>query len=95
LIIGAEVGDRAREAITIGSIGLLHDHRGNWQAALDFYEQALLIHREVEGRLGEAITPRSGPATPGCGRPAAHGRGVTAVDEHLVPKVILKGRRAC
>jgi hypothetical protein len=29
------------------------------------------------------------------GRPATYGRGVTAVDEHLVPKVILKGRRAC
>jgi hypothetical protein len=28
-------------------------------------------------------------------RPAAHGRGVTAVDEHLVPKVILKGRCVC
>jgi hypothetical protein len=34
----------------------VHHNRGDLAAALDYYEQALLIHREVGNRAGEAVT---------------------------------------
>jgi tetratricopeptide (TPR) repeat protein len=34
----------------------VHHHRGDWQAALDYYQRALPVYREVGDRAGEATT---------------------------------------
>jgi tetratricopeptide (TPR) repeat protein len=51
-----EISDRAGEATTLNSIGLVHAGRGERQAALDYFEQALPIMREIRDRTSEAAT---------------------------------------
>ncbi|WP_203794800.1 tetratricopeptide repeat protein, partial [Actinoplanes derwentensis] len=41
---------------TLTNIGLVYDGLGDRQRALDFYQQALPIRREVGDRAGEATT---------------------------------------
>jgi tetratricopeptide (TPR) repeat protein len=50
------VGDRRREAITLGNRGLLLDQLGESDQALEQYEQALAIQREIGDRKSEATT---------------------------------------
>jgi tetratricopeptide (TPR) repeat protein len=51
-----EISDRAGEATTLNSIGMVHAGWGDRQAALDYFEQALPIMREVRDRASEAAT---------------------------------------
>ena len=47
-------GNRGGEAVTLNNISVLHHNLGNNQKALEFYEQALLLLREVGDRGNEA-----------------------------------------
>ena len=49
-------GDRGNEAATLSNIGRVYDGLGDRQRALDYYQQALPIRREVGDRAGEATT---------------------------------------
>src|SRR5438132_6940202 len=53
------MGDRAGEAITLSRIGLVYSDLGEKQKALDYYNQALPLHRAVGNRSGEARTLNS------------------------------------
>lgn len=46
---------RSGEAVTLGQMGSIHSRLGDYQRAIDFYEQALAIDREIENRHDEAI----------------------------------------
>ena len=51
-------GDRRREGIALGELGLLHLERGRLDAALSHHEAALAIAREARNRRGEGIALR-------------------------------------
>ncbi|HYH85194.1 MAG TPA: CHAT domain-containing protein [Pyrinomonadaceae bacterium] len=48
------LGDRGREAVTLGSIGMIYDSLSDNQKALDYYSQALPLFRAAGDRPGEA-----------------------------------------
>ena len=50
------MGDRGGEATTLNNIGAVYDALGDKRKALDFYEQALPLQRQVGDRGGEATT---------------------------------------
>ena len=50
------MGDRSGEAVTLNNIGLVYNNIGKAQEALKYFQQALLISREVGDRSGEAVT---------------------------------------
>src|SRR5207237_10634316 len=50
------VGDRRMEAITLNNIGLVHKTLGDNQKALDFFNQALELRRDVNDGPGEGVT---------------------------------------
>ena len=50
------MGNRSGEAMTLTSLGVLYDSLGEKQKAIDYYNQALPIHRAVGDRSGEATT---------------------------------------
>ncbi len=50
------MGDRGGEATTLNNIGVVYDDLGDKRKALDFYEQALPLQRQVGDRWGERIT---------------------------------------
>jgi CHAT domain-containing protein/Tfp pilus assembly protein PilF len=50
------VGDRAEEATTLNNIGSVYKDLGENQRALEYYKQALSLHRTVDNRDGEANT---------------------------------------
>jgi tetratricopeptide (TPR) repeat protein len=56
LPIRFEVGDRAGEATTLNNIGMLHNERGDLDAAMRSLKQALPILREVGDRVREPTT---------------------------------------
>jgi tetratricopeptide (TPR) repeat protein len=56
LSILRDVGDRAGEATTLNNLGTVHDELGDRQRALEYLEQAVLIHRDVGDRAGESVT---------------------------------------
>ena len=50
------MGDRGGEATTLNNIGGVYSALGDKRKALDFYEQALPLRRQVGDRGGEATT---------------------------------------
>ena len=50
------MGDRAGEGTTLNNIAVVYDNQGRYQEALETYEQALAILREVGDRAGEGTT---------------------------------------
>ncbi|NJN22740.1 MAG: tetratricopeptide repeat protein, partial [Leptolyngbya sp. RL_3_1] len=44
------------EGRTLGNLGLAYDHLGQYEQAIDFYEQRIAIAREIGDRAGEALT---------------------------------------
>ena len=48
--------DRAQEATTLNNIGLVYANIGQPKEALNYYQQSLLISREVDDRAQEATT---------------------------------------
>jgi len=52
--VSREVGDRAREASTLNSLGVSYDALGDKQKALECYDQASQISRKIGDRIGEA-----------------------------------------
>jgi tetratricopeptide (TPR) repeat protein len=50
------VGDRGGEATTLINIGAVYDALGEQRKALEYYEQALLLFRQVGDRRGESNT---------------------------------------
>ena len=53
-MITREISDRATEAKTLNSIGLMNRLLGNYPEALDYYQQSLVITREISDRAIEA-----------------------------------------
>jgi len=53
LFIVQEIGDRRGLGINLTNIGLVYNNLGQYQKALDYYQQALFIHREIGDRHGE------------------------------------------
>ena len=51
-----KVGDRALEASALNNIGKIYDGIGKPKEALNYYQQALPIRREVSDLVGEAMT---------------------------------------
>lgn len=56
LQIERQIGDRAGEGSSLGSIGVAHANLGRPDSALTYYQQALQISREVRNRIGEGQT---------------------------------------
>ncbi len=56
MLIRREIGDRAGEGITLNNIGAVYDHQGQYDQALNQYQQALVIRREIGDRAGEGTT---------------------------------------
>lgn len=54
-MIEREIGDRRAEGTTLGNLGNAYAALGRAPKAVEFYEQALIIHREIGNRAGEAI----------------------------------------
>jgi tetratricopeptide (TPR) repeat protein len=50
-----EIGHQPGVANQLGNLGIIHYLMGNLSTALEFYERALRIHREVSDPLGEAM----------------------------------------
>ena len=50
------ISDRAGEAITLSSIGLVWHDLGANHKALGFYNRTLLVFQQVGDRVGEAMT---------------------------------------
>lgn len=51
-----EIGDRATEARTLNSIGVVNQYLGNYLEALEDFEQSLLITQEIGNLATEAGT---------------------------------------
>ena len=51
-----EVEDRKGEGVALNNIGMVHDSRGRYAEALEAYQQALAIRRDVGDRAGEGVT---------------------------------------
>ena len=41
------MGNRAGEGTTLNNLGLVYDSLGQYPQAIEYYQQALFIHREV------------------------------------------------
>src|SRR5262249_19116309 len=50
------LGDRYREAGLMALAGTIHRSQGEYQKALDSYEQARLLFKSLSKRFGEALT---------------------------------------
>ena len=50
------MGDRGGEATTLNNLGAVYSVLGDKRKALDYYEQALPLVRQVGDRWGESIT---------------------------------------
>jgi CHAT domain-containing protein/Tfp pilus assembly protein PilF len=47
------VGDRAGEGRTLNNIGLVYDRLGQYEKALGYYQQSLILYRAIESRKDE------------------------------------------
>jgi tetratricopeptide (TPR) repeat protein len=54
LTIHREIGNRQGEATQLGNLGGAYYNLGQFERAIDYYNQALTIHREIGNRQGEA-----------------------------------------
>ena len=48
LVISREIGDRRGEGADLGNLGLVYADLGEVQKAIGYYEQALVIAREIQ-----------------------------------------------
>lgn len=50
------MGDQTHEGTALHNLGSVYESLGEYQKALEFYEQSLAISRELSAREGEGIT---------------------------------------
>ncbi len=62
LALARQTKDRRGEATILNNLGLIYNSVGQPQRALEFYQQALLIIREVNDSLEERLRQRTGEA---------------------------------
>ena len=55
MAIHREIKDRRWEGTDLSNIGVVYSKSGQYQKALESYQQALAIHREIKDRRGEGI----------------------------------------
>ena len=68
------MGDRSVEGTTLNNIGVIYKARGQMEEALDTFQQALAIRREVGDRSGEGTTLNNIGSDLQCARPEARRR---------------------
>jgi tetratricopeptide (TPR) repeat protein len=67
-----EVGDRHHQAATWDSLGYAHHHLGRYPRAIECYEKAIALYRDVRDRAFEADTLKHlGDTQHAAGDPAA------------------------
>ena len=56
LVIAKEIGDKAREGVTLTVIGSVYYNLGQYPIGLENYQQALAIHQEIGNKAMEGMT---------------------------------------